>query len=287
VRFSFVEENRGRFALSRMCRMLGVSRSGLYAWCSRSESERSLEDRRLSTLIHEIHQESRCTYGSRRIWRELGFRGESCGRQRIERLMRQNGLQGVQRRRWRPKGKKDQAEVVADNVLDQDFSTDAPNRAWTADITYIRTGEGWLYLAVVMDLYSRRIVGWAMDRRVDRHLVIAAWKMAVQRRRPGRSVVHHSDRGSQYGSFDFQKALKSAGATCSMCGKGNCFDNAPTESFFSSLKSECIQGRLYPTREAARADLFNWIESWYNRKRRHSYLGYRSPAEFEKIAAKT
>jgi putative transposase len=176
---------------------------------------------------------------------------------------------------------------VAENVLDQDFTAIAPNKTWTADITYIRTGEDWLYLAVVMDLFSRRIVGWAMDKRATRHLVIDAWKMALQRRRPKDPVVHNSDRGSQYGSFDFQKALKTADATCSMSGKGNCYDNAAMESFFSRLKAECIQGRLYRNREEARSDLFDWIESWYNRKRRHSYLGYLSPEEFEKNAATT
>lgn len=217
----------------------------------------------------------------------LRFRGESCGLRRVERLKRENGLQAYHKRRWRPQAQKGKAEVVAENVLDQDFTAVAPNKAWTADITYIRTGEGWLYLAVVMDLFSRRIVGWAMNTRVTRHLVIDAWKMAVKRRRPEGQVVHHSDRGTQYGSFDFQKELEIADATCSMSGKGNCYDNAAMESFFGRLKNECMQGRPYQTREEAQSDLFSWIEGWYNQKRRHSYLGYLSPAEFEKKAART
>ena len=287
MRFEFVEANRERFALNRMCRLLSVSRSGFYAWRGRPDSVRRVEDKRLLKLIREIHQQSRCSYGSRRIWRELRFRSESCGLGRIERLMRENGLQAYHKRRWRPQTQKGKAEVVAENLLDQDFTTDAPNKAWTADITYIRTGEGWLYLAVVMDLFSRRIVGWAMNKRATRHLVIDAWKMAIKRRRPEGQVVHHSDRGTQYGSFDFQKELETADATCSMSGKGNCYDNAAMESFFGRLKNECMQGRPYQTREEAQSDLFNWIEGWYNQKRRHSYLGYLSPAEFEKKAART
>ena len=287
MRFEFADANRERFALNRMCRLLGVSRSGYYAWRCRPESNRSREDRRLLSLIRGIHQESRCSYGSRRIWRELRFRSEPCGRNRVERLMRQNGLQAFHKHRWRPQGQKGKADVVAENVLDQDFSAAAPNQAWTADITFIRTGEGWLYLAVVMDLFSRRIVGWAMDKRATRHLVIDAWKMAVKQRRPEGKVIHHSDRGTQYGSFDFQKELEISEATCSMSDKGNCYDNAAMESFFGRLKNECMQGRPYRTREEARSDLFGWIEGWYNRKRRHSYLGYLSPDEFEKNAATT
>jgi putative transposase len=287
VRFEFIEANRVRFALSRLCRLLGVSRSGFYAWQSRVESQRSREDQRLMLQIREIYHESRCTYGCRRVWWELRFRGETCGRSRIERLMRQNNLQAYKKRRWKPKGQKGKADVVADNVLDQDFTTAGPNQAWTADITYIRTCQGWLFLAVVMDLFSRRIVGWAMNKKATRHLVISALKMAIQQRRPKGQVVHHSDRGVQYTSFDFQKALEVATATCSMSAKGNCYDNAAMESFFSRLKAECIQDRLYKTREEARLDLFQWIEGWYNPKRRHSYLGYLSPVEFEKNAAVT
>ncbi len=201
MRFAFVEANRERFALNRMCRLLSVSRSGFYAWRGRPDSARAVEDQRLLKQAREIHQESRCSYGSRRIWRELRFRGESCGLRRVERLMCENGLQAYHKRRWRPQAQKGKAEVVAENVLDQDFTADAPNKAWTADITYIRTGEGWLYLAVVMDLFSRRIVGWAMNKRATRHLVIDAWKMAIERRQPEGQVVHHSDRGTQYGSF--------------------------------------------------------------------------------------
>ena len=287
MRFRFIDDNQQRFAVNRMCSLLSVSTSGYYAWCERPESRRSREDRRLLTLIRVIHQESRCSYGSPRVWRELRYRGERCGLNRVTRLMHQDELQSAYRRKWKPKGRKAKAEAVADNLLDQNFTAAGPNKAWTADITYIRTFEGWLFLAVVMDLFSRRIVGWAMSKRATRHLVIDALRMAIKRRRPRNGVVHHSDRGSQYGSFDFQKELDLAGVTCSMSSTGNCFDNAAMESFFSSLKVECIQGRSYRTREQARSDLFNWIESWYNRKRRHSYLGYLSPEQFEKNAAMT
>jgi putative transposase len=287
VRYRFIEDNRGRFEVQRMCGMLSVSSSGYYAWRDRPESRRSHEDRRLLALILDVYQESRCSYGSPRVWRELRSRGETCGVKRIARLMRDNELQSVYRCRWRPKGRKAKHEAVADNLLAQDFTATEPNRSWTADITYVPTGEGWLFLATVMDLFSRRIVGWAMEGRATRHLVIDALRMAVERRRPQGEVIHHSDRGSQYGSFDFQKALEQAGVTCSMSGTGNCFDNAAMESFFSSLKIECIQGRRYPTREQARSDIFNWIESWYNRRRRHSYLGYLSPEQFELNAAMT
>jgi len=240
-----------------MCRLLDVSRSGFYVWRSRPDSERSKEDLRLLSLIREIHQESRCSYGSRRVWWELQFRGEPCGRSRVERLMQQNSLQAFHKRSWRPKAQKGKAEVVAENVLDQDFTTTAPNKVWTADITFIRTGEGWLYLAVVMDLFSRRIVGWAMNKRATRHLVVAALKMAIKTRRPEGEVIHHSDRGSQYSSFDFQKELEAASATCSMSAKGNCYDNAAMESFFSRLKHECMQGRPYNTRGRHAQTCFN------------------------------
>jgi putative transposase len=287
VRFRFIDDNRQRFGVSRMCRLLGVSTSGYYAWRGRPESLRDREDRRLLLLIRAVHQESRGGYGCPRVWRELRFRGEGCGQNRVERLMREDGLQSAYRRKWKPKGRKARAEAVADNLLEQDFTATSPDQRWTADITYIRTHEGWLFLAVVMDLFSHRIVGWAMNKQATRHLVIDALKMATQRRRPTDGLVHHSDRGSQYGSFDFQKELELAGVICSMSSTGNCFDNAAMESFFSSLKVECIQGRVYRTRERARSDLFDWIESWYNRKRRHSYLGYESPEQFEKNAAMT
>ena len=287
MRFEFIDTNRPRFSVARMCDLLSVSRSGYYAWCDRSESRRSRENRRLLALIRTIHQESDCSYGSPRVWRELRFLGETCGENRVSRLMRQDELETVYKRRRRPIGRKAKAETVAENLLEQDFSAAAPNRSWTADITYIPTGEGWLFLAVVMDLFSRRIVGWAMDRRATRHLVIDALKMAVKCRRPSGEVIHHSDRGPQYGSFDFQKELELAGVTCSMSSTGNCYDNAAMESFFGTLKVECIRNQRYQTREQARTDLFEWIESWYNRKRRHSYLGYVSPVEFEQKVAMT
>ena len=281
MRYAFIADNQARFAVGRMCALLRVSPSGYYAWRSRAESRRSQENQRLLETIRSIHQESRCSYGSPRVWRELVDRGETCSLNRVARLMQQAELQSVYRRRWKPKGRKAKADTVAENLLAQDFTAPTPNRSWTADITYIATGEGWLFLAVVMDLFSRRIVGWAMDGRATRQLVIDALRMALERRGSQAGLVHHSDRGSQYGSFDFQKALDRAGVTCSMSGTGNCFDNAAMESFFSSLKIECVQGRRYLTRDEGRSEVFEWIESWYNRRRRHSYLGYVSPEQFE------
>ena len=238
MRFQFIDDNQGRFAVRRMCRLLGVSTSGFYDWRNRPESSRSKEDRRLLALIRMIHKESRCSYGSPRVWRELRSRGEYCGINKVTRLMCQDQLQSVYRRKWKPKGSKVKTGAIADNLLEQDFSAEGPNKSWTADITYIRTYEGWLFLAVVMDLFSRRIIGWAMDKQATRHLVIDALKMAVKCRRPTAGVVHHSDRGSQYGSFDFQKELQLANVTCSMSSTGNCYDNGAMESFFSSLKTD-------------------------------------------------
>ena len=281
MRYAFIADNQARFAVGRMCALLRVSPSGYYAWRGRAASLRSQGNQRLLEMIRSIHQESRCSYGSPRVWRELIDRGETCSLNRVARLMQQAELQSVYRRRWKPKGQKARADTVAENLLAQDFTAAKPNRSWTADITYIATGEGWLFLAVVMDLFSRRIVGWAMDGRATRQLVIDALRMALERRGSQAGLVHHSDRGSQYGSFDFQKALDRAGVTCSMSSTGNCFDNAAMESFFSSLKIECVQGRRYLTRDEGRSEVFEWIESWYNRRRRHSYLGYVSPEQFE------
>lgn len=284
MRFAFIDSNCQRFPVSRMCLLLNVSSSGYYSWKSRPESTRNFEDRRLLRLIQTVHQGSRCSYGSPRIWRELRHSGESCGLNRVARIMQKNHLESVYRRRKRPHGSKLRAETVAANLLEQDFTTAEANRVWTADITYLPTCEGWLFLAVVMDLFSRKIVGWAMDAKATRHLVIDTLMMAVGRRDPTGKTVHHSDRGSQYGSYDFQKALENAGITCSMSGKGNCYDNAAMESFFKTLKIECIQGRKNLTRDQLRTEVFEWIESWYNRKRRHSYLDYLSPVEFEERA---
>jgi len=216
---------------------------------------------------------------------ELTASGFACGRPKVARLMRIAGLKGCPKRRFRVTTKRGLAK--ASNLLDQDFSAETVNERWASDITFIYTGQGWLYLAVVMDLYSRRIIGWSMSRRISRHIVVNALNMALGRRRPEGDLIHHSDRGSQYTSDDFQALLKANGITCSMSGKGSCYDNAVVESFFASLKRERTRQRKYATRAEARADVFDYIERFYNRKRRHGYVGNISPAEFEERTMRT
>ena len=262
-----------------MCRLLQVSPSGYYAWRSRPESRRSRANRELSQAIRLIHVESDGTYGSPRIHAELKASGHHCGRAKVARLMHIAGLKGCPKRRFRVTSKR--GTVRASNLLEQDFSASRTNERWASDITFIWTGQGWLYLAVVMDLYSRKIVGWSMSRRINRHIVVDAMKMALNHRRPSSDLIHHSDRGSQYLSDDFQDLLEQHDITCSMSDKGSCYDNAVVEAFFASLKRERTKRRKYRTREEARADVFDYIERFYNRQRRHGYVGNISPAEFE------
>ncbi len=231
-------------------------------------------------VIRRVHAESDGTYGSPRIHAELKEDGFACGQAKVARLMHKAGLKGCPKRRFRVTTKSGLAR--AGNLLEQDFSAQTPNERWASDITYIWTGQGWLYLAVVMDLYSRRIIGWSMSRRINRHLVLKALSMALGQRQPGNDLIHHSDRGVQYLSDDFQDLLKKHGITCSMSDKGSCYDNAVVESFFASLKRERIKRKKYRTRDDARADVFDYIERFYNRKRRHGTIGNISPVEFEK-----
>jgi len=241
-----------------------------------------MADQELTTAIESIHQDSRGAYGSLRIYWRLRQLKWRCSRKRVARLMRQAGLHGKRRRRVRPRTtNSNHALPIAPNLLKQDFSATAPNQKWVSDISYIDTSEGWLYLAVVIDLHSRRIVGWAMRKRIDRFLVLAALDMAVRSRKPAPGLVFHSDRGSQYASADFRKELVKHGMIASMSGKGYCYDNAPAESWFASLKVECIDGVKYRSRAEARSCLFDYIEVFYNRQRLHSYLGYLSPLAFE------
>ena len=263
-----------------LCRSLKVSPSGYYAWRVRPESRRAVGDRQLTQVIRRVHAESDGTYGSPRIHAELIEDGFACGLAKVARLMHKAGLKGCPKRRFRVTTKSGLAR--ASNLLEQDFSAETPNERWASDITYIWTGQGWLFLAVVMDLYSRRIIGWSMSRRINRHLVLNALSMALGQRRVQSDLIHHSDRGVQYLSDDFQGLLKQHGITCSMSDKGSCYDNAVVESFFASLKRERIKRRKYKTRDEARADVFDYIERFYNRKRRHGYVGNISPVEFEK-----
>jgi putative transposase len=280
VKYRLIEQHRSQFRVRWMCSALGVSPSGFYAWCGRPESRRAQIDRALLGRIREIHADSRQTYGHRRVHAALQAEGQAVGRHRVARLMRVHGVCPKTRRRFRATTNSRHDHPVAPNLLDRQFDVEAPNRVWTADITYIATAEGWLYLAIVLDLYSRQIVGWAMDSTMSQQLTLRALTMALQRHRPLPGLVHHSDRGSQYACRAYQKLLAKHGIVCSMSRKGNCWDNAPTESWFHSLKTEQVHHRTYQTRQEAMLDIFEYMEVFYNRQRRHSALGYLTPAQF-------
>jgi len=264
-----------------MCSTLEVSRAGFYAWLRGGESNRSRENRRLTELIRAEHERSRGIYGSPRIHAVLKSRGEACSLNRIERLMRRAGIRSKIRRKFRKTTNSKHSHPVAANLLDQDFSTRAPNQVWVSDITYIWTDEGWLYLASTMDLYSRMVVGWSMSATMPASLVVNALTMAIHRRSPPAGMIHHSDRGVQYAADAFQGLLEERGIVCSMSGKGNCYDNAVKESFFHTLKTEHCMHQHYRTRAEARASIFEYIEVFYNRQRLHSTNGYLSPMDFE------
>ena len=280
-----IEAHRRQYRVQMMCRALSVTRSGYYAWRKRPESRRAQEDRRLLVEIRAIHRATRQSYGSPRITDDLKEKEIPCGRHRVARLMRENEIVGKQAKKFKPHTTDSKHTLpVAENLLDRRFDVGAPDRYWVSDITYIWTREGWLYLAATMDLYSRRIVGWSMSDSADRELVLNAFWMAVGRRRPGPGLLHHSDRGSQYASNEFQDELGSAGMICSMSRKGDCYDNAVMESFFGSLKVEWLEGCAYETRREASEDVVAYIETFYNTRRRHSHLGNISPVEFERSA---
>ena len=283
MRYAFIARRRPIWAVSRMCRLMAVSRSGFHEWHERAPSARALEDERLTARIRSFHLLSGRRYGSPRIWRDLHEAGERVGEKRVARLMHRAGIEALRRRKRRPIDEGVRPEcAIAGNVLDRNFQASAPNQKWVADFTYIDTAEGWLYLAVVLDLFSRRIVGWSMQPEMTAQLVMDALVMALWRRGKPDALLHHSDQGSQYASEDFQRLLAHHGIACSMSRKGDCWDNAAVESFFASLKKEHVHTKpRYLTRDVARADLFEYIEGFYNPQRRHSKLGQLSPAEFE------
>ena len=281
MRYACIDRRRDHYPVRMMCRLLRVSASGYYAWRTRPESPRSQRDRELTPRIRRVHEASKGVYGSPRVHAELVAEGVPAGRHKVARLMRLERLRGCPKRRFRITTQRDPAHPVAKNLLKQNFKAKAPNQRWAADITYIPTGQGWLYLAVVMDLYSRRIVGWSMSHWMGRHLVVDALRMAIDARQPDGPLIHHSDRGGQYTSDDFRNELARHGIECSMSGSENCYDNAVVESFFGLLKRERVNRVRYRTRDEARADLFDYIEVFYNRKRRHGYLGSISPVDFE------
>jgi transposase InsO family protein len=264
-----------------MCDVLSVSRSGYYAWLKKPVSKRQLANAKLLEKIRTVHHNSGESYGSPRVYQALKKQGEPCSENRVARLMREDGLRAKTKRRFKATTDSKHNLPVAPNLLNRDFSPEEPNQVYAGDITYIWTTEGWLYLAVVIDLFSRSVVGWAMDKRMTRQLVMDALTMAVLRRRPPSGVIFHSDRGSQYASADFQSLLAKHGMRCSMSRKGDCWDNAPVESFFGSLKQELVFHQRYPTRFHARQSIFEYIERFYNRRRLHSTLGYKSPGDYE------
>jgi putative transposase len=283
MKFGFIAKHRGVWPVSWICEALGVSRSGFHAWLGRAPSVRARSDEMLGARVRASFIASYRTYGARRVWHDVLAEGQPCGLHRIERLMRQQALKARPRRRGLPKDD-GQRSVIAENVLDRQFSAEAPNQKWVADFTYIWTAEGWLYVAAVIDLFSRRVVGWSMSATMTAQLVTDALMMAIWRRGKPDALLHHSDQGSQYTSEQFQRLMADNGVTCSMSRSGNVWDNAAMESFFSSLKTERIARKTYRTRNQAKAEVFDYIERFYNPTRRHSTLGYLSPIDFERQA---
>ena len=281
----FIQRHRVDHAVVTMCRVLGVSTSGYYAWCERPESRRSRENRRLTAKIRHFHQASRQTYGSPRIFEDLRSSGERCGKNRVARLMRTAAIRAKTVRRFVVTTDSRKTKEPAPDRLRRQFKVSAPNRVWVCDTTFVPTREGWLFLAVVIDLYSRQVIGWAMDRKNDAALVCNALMMAQWRRGQVRDVVVHSDQGSTYASAVYRQLLKDKGLICSMSRKAQCLDNAVAESFFGTLKTELVDDKDYRTRAQARRSLFEYIEVFYNRQRRHSAAGYLPPVEFERLHA--
>jgi putative transposase len=283
--FSFIAKHRGIWPVGWMCGALGVSRGGFYAWLARPRSQRSRSDEELRARVRASFLRSDRTYGARRVWHDMIAEGVACGLHRIERLMRLQALKARPRRRRLPSDPGErQAGAIAPNLLNRAFEAHLANSKWVADFTYIWTAEGWLYVAAVVDLFSRRVVGWSMSATMTAQLVTDAMMMAIWRRGKPQALLHHSDRGSQYTSEQFQRLMADQGITCSMSRSGNCWDNAVMESFFSSLKTERTTHKTYRTRDEARADVFDYIECFYNPKRRHSTIGYMSPVDFEAMA---
>lgn len=281
MKYAWIAEQGRAFALSEMCDVLDVSISGYRAWKRGGRPDRKrLTDGQMLALIQSIHAELKNAYGSPRMMRELRARGFSAGKERVERLMRDNGLHARHKRRYKVTTDSKHGLPVAENLLGRNFTPTAPNQVWTSDITYLWTDEGWLYLAIVLDLFNREVVGWSLKPRMTADIVTDALTMAWFRKRPAPGLLHHSDRGSQYASHAFQDKLKAFGMTCSMSRKGNCWDNAPTESWFNSFKNERVHGIRYATHAAMKAASFEYIEVFYNRTRQHSTLGYKSPVQF-------
>ncbi len=281
MKYAWIDKHRDEFGLAELCESLSVSVSGFRAWKRGGNVDRKrLSDAQMLTLIQSVHAEFKGAYGSPRMAEELRRRGFSAGKERVERLMRENGIRARHKRRYKITTDSKHTMPVAENELARNFTPAAPNQAWTSDITYLWTDEGWLYLAIVLDLFNREVVGWSLKPRMTADIVTDALTMAWFRRRPAPGLMHHSDRGSQYASQAFRAKLKEFGMVCSMSRKGNCWDNAPTESWFNSFKNERVHGERFETHAEMKAQAFEYIETFYNRKRLHSTLGYKAPAQF-------
>jgi putative transposase len=286
MRFAFVAREKADYAVRMLCRVLGVSSSGYYAWRNRGPSVHAQQDQVLTAHIQAFHQQSRATYGAPRIHADLRDTGMRCGRKRVARLMRAAGLVGCHRRKFTVTTRREPTATLAPDRVHRQFVAAAPDRLWTADITYVPTWDGFLYLAVVLDVYSRRIVGWAMAAHLRTDLILSALEMALWNRRPAQGVIHHSDHGCQYTSQAFGARCRQAGVVLSMGSVGDCYDNAISESFFATLECELLDRQTFPTHEAARAAIFDYIEGFYNPHRRHSALAYCSPAAYERRHAR-
>lgn len=283
MKFVFIHVEKAGYPVRVLCRVLEVSPSGYYAWVDRPASARTRSDAQLAVEIAGAHSRSRGTYGSPRVHAELRARGIKVGKKRVARLMQTKGIAARRKRRFRRTTDSNHTSPIAPNVVARDFAPEAANKVWVTDVTYVWTDEGWLFLAVMLDLYARRAVGWATSAINDTDLALAALGAAVRSRRPAPGLVHHSDRGSPYASAAYRAALDSACLVASMSRTGDCWDNAVAESFFATLKKELINRRSWPTKAELRTEVFDYIEVFYNRERRHSTLGQRSPAEYEKI----
>lgn len=285
MKYRFIEDHKSEYPPELMGKILGVSRSGFYKWKKRDGGgKRETKNLKLLRAIEDLHRASRRIYGSPRIFKQLKALGFNVSKTTVERLMREHGIRAKMKRKFKATTDSKHDHPLAGNVLNRDFKPKAINQAWAGDITYIPTREGWLYLAVILDLYSRQVVGWSMSDRMTKELALSALNMALVKRNPPKGLIHHSDRGSQYACHAYRKLLSAHGAICSMSRKGNCWDNAVAESFFHTLKTEMIFFEDFKTRQQAVNVIFEWIEVFYNRQRIHSTLGYKTPVQFEELA---
>lgn len=284
IKYAFIKENEHHYGVQRMCNALSVSHSGYYDWKKRPPSKRDVYDKYLTAEIRQIHSESKKNYGTIKTWKALKVKGVGCGKHRVARLRKINGIESRRRKRFKVTTISKNTEWIAPNRLNRCFSASEPNKVWVGDVTFIATRAGWLYLAVLLDLYSRKVIGWAMSKRNNKELVLGALNMALERRGPRSPVLHHTDRGSIYGSDEYRNSLVASGLVPSMSRKGDCYDNAVAESFFSTLKNELACGQLFASRDHARSEIFKFIEIYYNRQRLHQTLGYVTPEMMELAA---